>query len=247
MGRPLKITDALLGRARELVAKGSSVEEAAAELGVGKTQLYARLGSEAGAGAAAAAPTAVSSPPPSKTPPTGEGGGELEAAREEGRREARDLDDRILAARHPAAARELADGRTVAAQGEAALAPWLSRPIAYEAVDPARLHEYALDLLGQVLGEAKVADAGAGRKSALLERATGLLREVRQQLPTQRGPSAEELARAMVDKIGAEAIELVEGYTRQHEDDAARPVPGAPFGRCVTCKAPLAVPPEAAP
>jgi hypothetical protein len=150
---------------------------------------------------------------------------------------------RILDARHPAARRELDNGLVVFGRGgEEALGLWLARPIAYEAIDPARLHEYAADLLAATIAEAKVADPTSGRKSALLEKATALFRELRQQLPDQRGPSVEERVAAAMAKLEAEAHELTEQYVAQAEEEAARPTTEAPFGRCVTCETPLREP-----
>lgn len=130
-GRPPKITDEVLEQARALMAppRSLSVEEAAAELKVGKTQLYARLQVSTTATPVQAASVAKVGPATTKLPQ----GGEVAD-----RPDLLALVRRVLGARDPAALRELDDGLEVFTRGgEEALAPWLSRPLAGAAkVDP---------------------------------------------------------------------------------------------------------------
>jgi len=160
--------------------------------------------------------------------------------------DASELDMRILQARNPGAAREMGEGRKMAAKGAEAFEAWLARPVEYEAVDPARLQEYLLELLGVAMAEAKAADAKSGKKAVLYERAIGLFRELRQHMPDER-ISPEEIAKAKIDQLHAETLELIEEYTSRQEELAAEPRAGAPFGRCVTCDAPLSAPLDPAP
>ena len=148
---------------------------------------------------------AAASPPPSPSPapiarPSPPGAPALglhEQAREEGRRQVRALDDRILAARNPGAGRELADGRLVATQGEAALAPWLARPLPAAEIQRDTL-SVAWDLLAKLTGIFDTLQPH--QRGPLAEKMLGAVNRIEQ---IERGRPREEKPDEVVRRIAA--------------------------------------------
>jgi hypothetical protein len=152
---------------------------------------------------------------------------------------------RILGARNPGALRELDDGLAVAGGGEAALVAWLARPLA-----PAVVDDPLEEMLG-ALAKLKVFLAELGpnsiRAASLAQAMATLGKGIEQVRRGRPRPETEDQALARLRALDEDALALIEGYTVQAEVRAARALPGAPHGVCVTCERPLTAPLAEAP
>lgn len=120
------------------------------------------------------------------------------------------LDDRILAARNPAAGLELAEGRAKAAEGEAVLAEWLARPFPDDAFDGDTLSA-TKRLLGQIIGRFR--RAGNSREaSGLAEKALAAVGRLEQIEARRPAPPRPDMVLEALRRLDLDAIAKIEEH-----------------------------------